>query len=140
MAGIAAVCVLIAGSFLYLPSPAQSPIPPVTPPPAIDVAALQAKAEQGDAESQGRLGKAFAEGNGVKRNYKVAARWYGLAASNGNVEAEAMLGELCQAGQGVPPRPHKRRPLVYKRRPTREHHCAIRSCVYVRTRPRRAAR
>jgi hypothetical protein len=101
IAGITAVCVLIAAGFLFFRSPAEGPIRSVTPAPAIDVAVLRAKAEQGDAESQARLGKAFAEGDGVRRDYKQAARWYGQAATNGNIEAEAMLGELCQAGQGV---------------------------------------
>jgi uncharacterized protein len=102
IAGVTAVCGLIAASFLYFSSPGEPPVSHVVQAPAIDVAALKAKAEQGDVESQSRLGKAFADGDGVKRDFKQAARWYGLAASNGNAEAAAMMGELCQAGQGVP--------------------------------------
>jgi hypothetical protein len=104
IAGITAAFVLMAASFLFFRSPTQSPVPAVAvaPPPAIDVAGLKAKAEQGDAAAQTKLAKAFTEGNGVPRSYKQAAHWYGLAASNGYAEAEAMLGELFQAGQGVP--------------------------------------
>jgi TPR repeat protein len=102
IAGVTAVCFLIAAACLFFRSTADGPVPPAPPPPpAIDVAALKAKAEQGDTQAQTQLGKAFAEGQGVPRDYKQAARWYGQAASNGNVEAEAMFGELCQAGQGV---------------------------------------
>ncbi len=100
--GITAACVLIAAGIMFFWSPAQNPMPAAAPPPAaIDVAGLKAKAGQGDAAAQTRLAKAFADGNGIPRDYKQAAYWYGLAASNGNVEAEATLGELYQAGQGV---------------------------------------
>jgi TPR repeat protein len=101
IAGITAGCVLIAAGLVLFLSPAQSPVPTAAPSPAIDVAGLKAKAAQGDAAAQARLAKAFAEGDGVPRDYKQAARWCGQAASNGNIEAEAMLGELFQAGQGV---------------------------------------
>ena len=99
---ITAWCVLTGIAFLYLRQPATAPMPSATPPPAIDVAGLTAKAEQGDAQAQTRLGKAFAQGEGVAQDYKQAARWCGQAASNGNAEAEVTFGELCQAGQGVP--------------------------------------
>jgi len=102
LAAITAACVLLVAGFVFFRAPAEVPIPPVAPPPSIDVTGLKAKAEQGDVQAQGRLGKAYAKGEGVPRDYKQAARWCGLAASNGNIEAEAMLGELYQAGQGVP--------------------------------------
>jgi len=103
IAGITVVGVLIAACFVYFLSPSEGPVPSAAPAPVFDVAGLKAKAEQGDTPSQARLGRVFAQGEGVPRDYKQAALWYGKAASNGNVEAEAMLGELCQAGQGVPP-------------------------------------
>jgi TPR repeat protein len=99
--GVAVGCALIAAAFIFFRSSAEAPVLPASPAPIIDVAGLTAKAEQGDAQAQTRLAKAFADGQGVPREYKQAAHWYGQAASNGNVEAEAMLGELCQAGQGV---------------------------------------
>jgi TPR repeat protein len=101
IAGITAGCVLIAAGFLFFRSTAEGPVLSAAPAPVIDVAGLKAKARQGDPQAQTQLGKAFAQGEGVARDYKQAAHWYGQAASNGNVEAEAMLGELCQAGQGV---------------------------------------
>jgi hypothetical protein len=99
---ITAGCVLTSIALVCFRQPATAPIPSAAPPPAIDVAGLKAKAEQGDAQAQTRLGKAFAQGEGVPQDYKQAARWYGQAASNGNTEAETTFGELCQAGQGVP--------------------------------------
>jgi uncharacterized protein len=101
LAAITAACVLLVAGFVYFRAPAEGPNPSVAPPVVIDTAELKAKAEQGDAQAQARLGKAFAEGAGVPQDYKEAARWYGQAASNGNVQAEAMFGELCQAGQGT---------------------------------------
>jgi len=102
IAGITAGCVLIGAAFVFFHSTAESPIPSAAPAPVIDVSGLTAKAEQGDAQVQTRLGRALIQGEGLPRDYKQAARWFGQAASNGNIEAEAMLGELCQAGQGVP--------------------------------------
>ena|GEM_PF-2337717 len=69
--------------------------------PASDLSELQAKAAQGDAQAQTRLGKAFATGDGVQIDYAQAAHWHALAAAQGNADAEAALGELYQAGQGV---------------------------------------
>jgi TPR repeat protein len=102
IAGITVGCFLVAAAFVFFRSTAEGPVPSAAPAPVIDVAGLKAKAEQGDAQAQTRLGNAFAQGEGVPRDYKQAARWFGQAASNGSIEAEAMLGELCQAGQGVP--------------------------------------
>jgi TPR repeat protein len=101
IASITAVCVLTVAGLLYFRSPAEGTAVAATPAPAIDIAGLKVKAEQGEAKAQTQLGKAFAMGQGVPTDYKQAAHWYGQAASNGNVEAEAMFGELYQAGQGV---------------------------------------
>jgi TPR repeat protein len=100
------VCVLVVAAgvaaLIYNHSISEAPeqAPPIVKP-AIDITALKAKAEQGDPQGQLRLGKAFAEGQGVPLDYKQAAYWYGLAATNGNSEGQADLGELYQAGQGV---------------------------------------
>ena len=101
IAGITAGCGLVVAAFIFIRSSAQSPIPTITPAPAMDLSGLKAKAENGDAKAQMQLGKAFVQGAGVARDYKQAALWLGNAASNGNIEAEAMFGELYQAGQGV---------------------------------------
>jgi TPR repeat protein len=101
IAGITAVCVLTVAGLLYFRSPADGTAVAAAQAPVVDIASLKVKAEQGDAQAQTQLGKAFALGQGVPTDYKQAAHWYGQAASNGNIEAEAMFGELYQAGQGV---------------------------------------
>jgi serine/threonine protein kinase/TPR repeat protein len=60
------------------------------------------QAEGGNAEAQLDLGKAFAEGRGVKRDDGSAAKWYTKAAMQGSTEAQLRLGELYAAGHGVP--------------------------------------
>jgi TPR repeat protein len=102
IAVVTAACGLAAVAWVYFRQPDAVSLPAVQLAPAVDLAALKAKAAQGDAQAQARLGKAFAQGEGAPQDYKQAAHWYGQAASNGNAEAEAALGELCQAGQGVP--------------------------------------
>src|SRR5689334_18059759 len=74
---------------------------PVAPLAATDLAALKLKAEQGDPESQARLGKMYATGQSVTMDYRQAAKWYQQAADKGNPDAQAGLGELYQIGQGV---------------------------------------
>jgi TPR repeat protein len=83
-------------------APPEEASAPSKPEPVLDITNLQAKAAQGDSAAQAELGRAYSQGLGVKLDYKLAARWYGQAASNGNVEAEEMFGELCEAGHGDP--------------------------------------
>jgi TPR repeat protein len=71
------------------------------PSPALDLPALKAKAEHGDAESQFQLGKLYAAGKAGRLDYRQAAEWYQRAADQGNPEGEAALAELYQVGQGV---------------------------------------
>ena len=59
-------------------------------------------AEDGNAEAQLDLGKAYAEGHGVPRDDARAAIWYRKAALQGNAEAQSRLGELYASGHGVP--------------------------------------
>ena len=40
-------------------------------------------------------------GNGVLQDYKTAVKWLTLAAKQGNVEAQTMLGALYYKGDGV---------------------------------------
>jgi serine/threonine protein kinase len=62
-------------------------------------------AEDGNAEAQLALGKAYAEGHGLVRDYARAAIWYRKAALQGNAEAQLRLGELYASGHGVPQNP-----------------------------------
>jgi len=60
------------------------------------------QAEGGNAEAQLDLGKAYADGRGVKRDDASAAVWYRKAAMQGNAEAQLRLGALYVEGHGVP--------------------------------------
>lgn len=60
-------------------------------------------AEKGDAEAQIRMGTMYLEGKGVTQDYKEAVRWFGLAANQGNAEAQSFLGSIFHdGGKGVP--------------------------------------
>ena len=58
------------------------------------------KAEKGDAESQFRLGVAYALGKGVKKNYAEAFKWFQLSAKQGYDEALYNLGVCYEKGLG----------------------------------------
>jgi len=100
--GAVVVCAAI-GLLIYLSSATREPLvsdPEITE--VIDLEATRAKAEGGDAEAQKSLGSIYAKGQGVKRSYAEAAKWYRQAADQGHAGAQAALGELYEAGQGVP--------------------------------------
>jgi hypothetical protein len=61
----------------------------------------QARAAAGNAEAQLRLGLSYAEGDGVIRNDKEAARWFALAAKQGLAEAQYHYGLALLEGRGV---------------------------------------
>ena len=44
----------------------------------------------------------YVRGDGVARNYTEAARWFRLAADQGNPGAQVKLALLYEAGKGVP--------------------------------------
>ena len=58
-------------------------------------------AAEGDAEAQFLLGQRYAEGDGVIRDDKEAARWFALAARQGLAEAEYHYGLMLLKGRGV---------------------------------------
>ncbi len=90
----------------------------VTPDVAEAVRWYRAAAEQGHTEAQVTLGHRYDTGEGVVQDEAEAARWYRraaaqghaeslgrvhLTAEQGSVEAQASLGEMYAAGEGVPP-------------------------------------
>ncbi|HUA68889.1 MAG TPA: tetratricopeptide repeat protein [Candidatus Saccharimonadales bacterium] len=79
--------------------PQLQPDKPSAPP--IDLAALKAKAEAGDAAAQTSLGEIYEQGNGVTQDMKEAVKWFRKAADQNYPDALALLGEMTQAGQGV---------------------------------------
>lgn len=59
------------------------------------------QAARGDAEAQFQLGLRYAEGDGVIRDDKEAARWFALAARQGLSEAQYHYGLMLLKGRGV---------------------------------------
>jgi TPR repeat protein len=66
-----------------------------------DIAKLKAKAQQGDAEAQFRIGLIFVHGQGVPKNNAEAAGWFRKAADQGHAEAQHNLGVAYDKGEGV---------------------------------------
>ena len=55
---------------------------------------LQARAKQGNADAQYKLGLMYQNGIGIPQNDKTAMKWYTLAAKQGNSDAQQRYGEL----------------------------------------------
>lgn len=55
----------------------------------------------GDPDGQYRLGRLFLEGRGAARDPRQAARWLSLAAAKSHYKAQAVLGNMLFAGEGV---------------------------------------
>ncbi|MBK9306541.1 MAG: sel1 repeat family protein [Nitrospira sp.] len=72
------------------------------PPNSPDLHAVQAQANQGDAEAQNSLGELYAKGMGMPQDYAQARVWYEKAAAQGHPLAQNNLAELYFAGLGVP--------------------------------------
>src|SRR5437764_13404599 len=53
---------------------------------------LRARAEQGDADAQYKLGMAYDNGEGVPRDFVEAMRWWHKAADQGYVMSQFILG------------------------------------------------
>ncbi len=63
---------------------------------------LRARAEQGDAEAQFKLGRMYGKGEGVPQDGVQAVAWFRKAAEQGHAKAQNGLGALYGMGQGVP--------------------------------------
>ena len=55
----------------------------------------------GNADAQYHLARLYLDGQGVTRDAKLAARWLGLAANKGQVQAQAMLGYMLFKGDAI---------------------------------------
>ena len=62
---------------------------------------IKAKAEKGDAQAQGDLGRCYALGEGVAKDAVEAVKWYRQAAERGNATGENGLGFCYLNGEGV---------------------------------------
>jgi TPR repeat protein len=78
------------------PSP---PVPVSAPNPA---EAVLSDAIKGNAEAQWKLGKLYANGTGVAKDYNKALMWFQKAADQGDSRAQNSLGVMYQYGKGVP--------------------------------------
>jgi len=58
-------------------------------------------AEQKNADAQFQLGLIYANGQGVTKDDKQAADWFGKAAQQGHMEAQTKLGFMYATGKGV---------------------------------------
>lgn len=63
---------------------------------------LEARATNGDAEAQYRLGKAYFDGHTLPKNNREAVNWLRKAAEQGYPKAQAGLGTMYARGLGVP--------------------------------------
>ena len=55
---------------------------------------LRRKAEQGDAQAQYELGRAYSIGKGAPKDKAEAAKWYRKAAEQGHAEAQYVMSGL----------------------------------------------
>ena len=84
------------------PSVAKNIGPTLALPPAtIGPFSLRVAAAKGDAGSQFDVATRYAQGRGVKRDFKLAAKWYGRAAAQGHAIAQYRLAALYEKGSGV---------------------------------------
>ena len=100
--GLLAGCLLVGVGAIAWFRLSQPTTPAAEPPKRVDLAALQAGADRGEATAQMNLGEVYAKGLSVTQSYKLAAKWYRLAADQSNAPAQLALGELYEVGQGVP--------------------------------------
>lgn len=63
---------------------------------------LRQSAKQGDASAQYNLGSMYANGEGIPKDDREAAKWLHLAAEQGHAQAQADLGLKYYHGRGVP--------------------------------------
>jgi uncharacterized protein len=61
-----------------------------------------ARGYEDDPRAQSLLGLMSYRGQGVPRDYREAAKWFRLAADQGDVDAQFHLGVMYSEGQGVP--------------------------------------
>ena len=59
------------------------------------------RAQQGAANAQYQLGRAYEKGDSVARNYQQAETWYRKAADQGYGPAQHSLGSMYMLGKGV---------------------------------------
>ena len=102
------IALLLAGVVGCDPTPeepvSEFDVTPEEPVPVDSETALVDAAEQGDAETQYKLGFMYEGSDSVPEDYTEAAKWYRKAAEQGHVTAQWMLGGIYYPGEdeGVP--------------------------------------
>jgi uncharacterized protein len=74
----------------------------VRPRPEISTVTVVREANRGSPRFATYLGYMYETGNGVPQDYHLAAKWYRVAAEQGEIRAQHLLGLLYDRGQGVP--------------------------------------
>ena len=74
---------------------------------------LQQAAKMGHARAQATLGIAYQDGQGVRRDDRQAAYWFGLAAAQGHRASEYALGGMYEEGEGGLARDPRRAGQLY---------------------------
>jgi hypothetical protein len=69
---------------------------------SLDIAQLQARAEQGDRAAQCDLGVAYVNGTGVPQDFSLAAKWMRMSAEQGDSVGQYNFGMMALLGKGVP--------------------------------------
>ena len=67
-----------------------------------NVRSMRQKAEDGLVDAQLVMAKWCFDGGVLSKDHSEAARWYGMAARQGNVEAMLAVGKMLNEGDGVP--------------------------------------
>lgn len=87
-------CTLVAVLTSNTPAAPQTPSPSVTE--------LVHRTEQGDTQAMLTLGMRYRDGQGVRRDYKEAMKWYRRCADEGNAAGMDSVGFMHLKGWGVP--------------------------------------
>lgn len=96
-------------------APAVASLTQETVPSPSDVAALQAKAEQGDAKAQIELSELYFNGKGVEKDLAAGAKWLRMAADQGNAYAQTSLGVYYRDGGNGFPQDYKIAALWFRK-------------------------
>ena len=65
---------------------------------AENISDIKNSAISGDVDAQLELGKLYASGKGVERDYEKAIHWYMESAKSGNASAQVILGTIYASG------------------------------------------
>jgi len=79
----------------------ENTVKPKSPKVPKDFVSLTKRANEGDVNAQLKLGTAYRAGDGVARDFIEAARWFRMAAEQGNVEAQRSLAYILTQDESI---------------------------------------